>query len=418
MWLAFRAFLLLLAALPIGAIAMLALCLQDQPLVTGVAQLTPKDIERAKRVIESQAPRREEGSRLQTVTLDEADLALALNYAANQAARASARVRLLPGVALLQASMEAPPNPFGRYINIDAELQQADAAPRLHRLRIGRLPVPSFVADYLLREGLRRLAATVRGQVAARILKSASLGEGRLTVRYQWSDELAGMARSVLAAPEDQQRLRAYQARLAEAVAGAPRALSLDVLMPPLFELALERGAGGDQVRENGAAIAVLAFYTVGVPLDRIAPAAAAWRTPAPRTATLAGRSDLAKHFLVSALIAAEAGSPLAHAIGVYKEIEDSRRGSGFSFSDIGADRAGTRFGEIASLSPQRARNLTKSLASGASEADFMPVVSDLPEFLSEGEFKRRYGEVGSPAYEKVIALIDRRISALPLLHP
>ncbi len=133
--------------------------------------------------------------------------------------------------------------------------------------------------------------------------------------------------------------------------------------------------------------------------------------------ATLAGRSDLAKHFLVSALIAAEAGSPLAQAIGVYKEIEDSRHGSGFSFSDIGADRAGTRFGEIASVSPRRARELAESLASGASEADFMPVVSDLPEFLSEDEFRRRYDEVGSPAYEKMITMIDRRIAALSLLQ-
>ena len=32
-------------------------------------------------------------------------------------------------------------------------------------------------------------------------------------------------------------------------------------------------------------------------------------------------------------------------AIGVYKEVRDSRGGSGFSFNDMAANRAGTRFG-------------------------------------------------------------------------
>jgi hypothetical protein len=124
-----------------------------------------------------------------------------------------------------------------------------------------------------------------------------------------------------------------------------------------------------------------------------------------------------AAHFLISAALAAEAGSPLADAIGLYKEVDDSRGGSGFSFNDIGADRAGARFGELASRSPDSARKLARALASGAKESDFMPDVSDLPEFMQEGEFMRRYGGIGGAGYNRMMAAIEARVAARPLLQ-
>ena len=132
------------------------------------------------------------------------------------------------------------------------------------------------------------------------------------------------------------------------------------------------------------------------------------------RTVTLDGRDDFPKHFLISAAIAAEAGSPLADAIGLYKEVEDSRGGSGFSFNDIAADRAGTRFGELAVKAP---RKLQAALAAGVRERDFMPNVSDLPEFMPEAEFKTRYGGIGAPAYQKMMADIEARIDATSLFR-
>jgi len=412
-----RLVLLLFAALPFVALAAIALCLEDHPLVADAAQLTPQDIDRAKRIVRAQDPRKAGRDGLHNVSIDERDLGLALNYLAERFGPGAVRIVLRPGTALLQASVELPRNPIGRYVNIDAALRESEAAPRVERLRIGRLPVPGVVADYLFREALRRLTATERGQLAAAVVKSVRFADGKASFTVEWSDEVAAMARAVLVAPADQVRLRAYQERLADAVDKAPRTISLAALLPPLFQLALDRGATGDPVRENRAAIAVLALYVTGTPLSRIAPAATPGRRPAPRTVTLAGRDDFPKHFLVSATLAAEAGSPLADAIGVYKEVEDSRRGSGFSFQDIGADRAGTRFGEAASDSPERARHVARALASGVEESDFMPDVADLPEFMPEAEFRRRYGGIDGPAYRKLIATIDERVAARPLLR-
>jgi hypothetical protein len=412
-----RTFLLLLFTVPILAIVAVWMCFQDAPSVVRSIQLTPQDIENAKRIIARTDPRKADSGGPRTVAISEQELDLMLNYAASRFGRGAARVALRPATVRLQASAEIPQSPFGRYVNVDAELRETEALPRFDHLQIGRLRVPPAVADYLLRAGLRWVGTTERGELAADILKGVSIADGRLTVTYVWNGEIEERVRAVLVSPADQARLRAYHDRLVETVAKAPNKVSLAALMPPLFQTVLERGGGGDVLAENRAAIVTLAFYVNGTGLAAIAPAAAQWPQPARRTVTLAGRDDFPKHFLISAAIAAEAGSPLADAIGLYKEVDDSRGGSGFSFNDIAADRAGTRFGEIASGSPERARKLSQALASGVKEGDFMPDVAGLPEFLPEAEFKRRYGGIGGRGYNRMMATIEARVASRPLLR-
>jgi hypothetical protein len=412
-----RILLLLLFALPILAVAAIWLCLQDAPSVARSVQLTPQDIEKAKRIIDQHDPRKAGSGTPQSIAISEQELDLMLNYAANRIGRGAARVAMGPATVRLQASAEISQSPFGRYLNVDAALRETEALPRFDHLKIGRLPVPTTVADYLLREGLRRIEATDRGELAADVVKSVSVADGQLRVTYVWSSEIEERARGLLVSSADQARLRAYHHRLIETVSKVPKRVSLAALMPPLFQTALERGAGGDMAAENRAAIIVLAFYANGTGLAGIVPAAAQWPQAARRTVTLAGRDDFPKHFLISAAIAAEAGSPLADAVGLHKEVEDSRGGSGFSFNDIGADRAGTRFGKIASQSPERARKLAQAIATGVKESDFMPDVADLPEFMPEAEFKRRYGGIGGAGYNKMMARIEARVASRPLLR-
>lgn len=412
-----RALLLGLFLLPVLPIAALWLCLQDAPSVVRGAELAPQDIARARRLIDQNDPRKFRAGDTRSVAISGKDLDLVLNYAAGRYAGAAARATLGPGQVRVQASAEIPRNPFGRYLNVDAVLRETGTLPRVDRFRVGRLAIPPVVAEYLLREGLRRMVATDRGEIAADIVKGARVADGRLVVTYAWSSRIEERARAVLLSSSDQARLRAYHDRLVEAVAKAPASVSLADLMPPLFRIVLERGAAGDVVAEFRAALAVLAFYVNGIAPEVVTPAATRWVRPARRTVTLAGRDDFAKHFLVSAAIAAAAGGPLADAVGLHKEIEDSRGGSGFSFNDLGADRAGTRFGEIASQSPQRARRLAQALAEGVLERDFMPDVADLPEFLPEAEFERLYGGIGGPGYRQMMATIEARVASRPLLR-
>jgi hypothetical protein len=46
-----------------------------------------------------------------------------------------------------------------------------------------------------------------------------------------------------------------------------------------------------------------------------------------------------------------------------------------------------------------------------------MPDVADLPEFMPEAEFKRRYGGIGRPAYQRMMADIEARIASRPLFR-
>jgi hypothetical protein len=112
--------------------------------------------------------------------------------------------------------------------------------------------------------------------------------------------------------------------------------------------------------------------------------------------------------------LAVESTGVLSRAVGVWKEVDDSRAGTGFSFNDIAADRAGTRLGELALSQPQR---LQEALAGGVKESDVMPAWADLPEFMSEAEFKRRFGGVGEAPYLAMLAEIDKRVGALPALR-
>jgi hypothetical protein len=271
------------------------------------------------------------------------------------------------------------------------------------------------MADWLVGRVITRFVEKDALDAAVQTIKRIDITNGRIEVVYEVPSNLRSKLPGVLVSADDQERLRIYQERLSLISNTAKVAnVSLTELLVALFELAEIRSRRGDAVAENRAALLVLAFYVNGKPLAAIMPAAE-WPQPKPQTVTLNGRDDFSKHFIVSAALAANAGTPLADAVGVYKEIEDSRGGSGFSFNDIAADRAGARFGEQAAANPEIAVKLQQRVSAGIREKDIMPATKDLPEFMPEAEFKKRYGGVGAPAYKQMMNDIERRIAALAL---
>ena len=256
-----RTFLLLLLTLPILAIAAVWLCFQDAPSIVRSVQLTPQDIENAKRIIDQHDARRADHGGERTVAVSEQELDLMLNYAASRFGRGAARAELGPGTVWLQASAEIPQSPFGRYVNVDAALRETETLPRLDHLQIGKLKVPATVADYLLRRGLRRMTETDRGDLAADIVKGVSVADGRLTVTYVWSGEIEERVRAALVSPADQARLRVYHDRLVEAVAKAPNKVSLAALMPPLFQTVTPIVSD-----EPGSPLSIIVTFNVALP--------------------------------------------------------------------------------------------------------------------------------------------------------
>ncbi len=218
-------------------------------------------------------------------------------------------------------------------------------------------------------------------------------------------------------APPEIERLRVYHEHIVDAVGGVPARASLAELVRPIMVLVAARSTERGPVDEGRAAIVALAFYVNGKPLAVLAPEARDWPRAEPRRLMLHGRRDLAQHFTISAALAATAGAPVADLIGLYKEIDDARRGSGFSFVDLAADRAGAAFGRAATLDDASARRLQARAGAGISEPDMMPPIDGLPENLSEREFTSRYRGEGELAYRALVEEIERRIDALALLR-
>jgi hypothetical protein len=400
-------------AVPLALAGVVFLAIDDHPKINRAAEITPDNIGRAKRILDKNDPRNLKPGAVRTISVSEPDLDLAANYIAQQYAGGSAHVALSGDVIHMSASVSLPRNPVGRFINAEAVLSPSSPLPRFESLRVGGVPVPGWIADWLLNRILFTYLGEEAYNSARNTIMQVRIGDSNIAVTYQWQSNLQDQLRTALLAPAEQERLRIYQERLT----GVTRSLkspnvSLIDLIHPLFETAQQRSQKGDPVAENRAAIFVLTFYVNDKNLEAVIPSAKNWPHPMRYHATLNGRHDFSQHFIVSAALAANAGTPLSDAVGLYKEIEDSRGGSGFSFNDIAADRAGRRFGEWAT---QSAGKLQRRLAGGISERDLMPPTEDLPEFMPEAEFKQRFGGIDAPPYKHMMAEIERRIAALTL---
>ena len=128
------------------------------------------------------------------------------------------------------------------------------------------------------------------------------------------------------------------------------------------FARARERSATSLPVLENRAALLALGILLGHSRLEQLVGQVMDernWRRGAPlaRT-TLRGRHDWTKHFFVSAALTVLSAQAPSDAIGLFKEELDAGRGSGFSFGDLMADRAGTTFALLATRDDAAARAL------------------------------------------------------------
>jgi hypothetical protein len=125
---------------------------------------------------------------------------------------------------------------------------------------------------------------------------------------------------------------------------------------------------------------------------------------------TMHGRSDLARHFLVSSALTVQLGPLVAAQIGIAKEIGDAHGTSGFSFVDLAADAAGITF----ATQVRDGKIPLDKLAKSFRIPDFLPEVKELEEGLSWDEFTEKYGSTNDHSFQKVQAEIQKRIQSLP----
>jgi uncharacterized protein YfiM (DUF2279 family) len=187
-------------------------------------------------------------------------------------------------------------------------------------------------------------------------------------------------------------------------------------LVEASFQQARQKSISGDAVLENRAAILALGIVIgherlaqpAGLSDAKLIRAASAVR----RNASLRGRADWARHYFLSAALAVLENPSFSDAAGAMKEVLDSRKGgSGFSFGDLMADRAGVLFAGAGTRDEAAARAMQARLATGFIVDNFFPAAADLPEHISREQLLADYGGVGGARYREISDGIDRRLS-------
>jgi len=136
------------------------------------------------------------------------------------------------------------------------------------------------------------------------------------------------------------------------------------------------------------------------------------WRTigPALHRPLLRGRKDWTRHFFVSAALTALSAESVSDAAGIFKEELDADGGSGFSFGDLLADRAGTCFALAATRDEDGAQRMQQRLAEGLRVEELFPQPDGLPEGITDAQLERQYGGVGGDAYRRLAQDIESRL--------
>jgi len=404
--------LVLLSPLAVAVIAWLAL--SPTALVTQQVDLSHADIARAKTILRQNDARHHPPMTNRTIELSSQDLNLAANYLLQKFARGGAQLDLLQNRMDVKASAQIPRLPWRRFVNIETSISTGNGRPEVTRLRIGQLAIPGSLATLIVQRTLAHFSDSAQAGSATGLVKRLQLFRDRLLITYRWNPALIDQARDTLLSRDDREALRVYHDRLVGLQSqGIGRNGSLINLLQPLFTTALERSHEHDPVAENVALLTLLGAWASRQDIGRLVPDQP--QSPGSFRLKIEGRKDFAQHFLTSAALAARGDSALSDAVGLFKEISDTDSGSGFSFTDIAADRAGSRFGELATRSPQDARRVQQRLAAGVKETDIMPRAKDLPEHMRSDVFSQRFGHIGSPAYRRMMEEIEARINACSL---
>jgi len=411
-----RFFYLLLAILVGGSVIVVFLMLENEPMVAYAATIDAQELSQARVFIENSDPRGLEPGEMVAFTVNERDLELLIGYALSQVRGGGARVSLQEGLADVTISARLPDNFLGNYLNVQLTVSQWGDALAVEKLRLGGITIPRTVADRLLRYTHERLQQAPEYVAALDAVNGYSIASNRINLVYHWRpglvQQVSDRGRELLISAEDRERLIAHASNLAAITNDPrlPREASVVEILAPMMLFAKVRG--GDPVAENRAAILALSMYVMGISMPRVLGVPEEMVPPMGRRhLLLSGRHDFAQHFLISAALTVSAGTSIADTIGLLKELDDADGGSGFSFADIGADRTGVRFAEMAIAGVTGARAVQDKLSFGVAESDLMADFHDLPEFMDEATFRQRYTGVGSPAYDAVMDDIESRIA-------
>lgn len=405
------------------------LSLDRAPLSFEAAQVTSAEKRRLVDLLHGKNPLALDDNETCTLRLTEHDLNVLLSWGLSLGSSArKAGVGLALGSAGLQASVGVPLGQTrSRYLNLElaggAGIQGGALRLRVNQCRLGCMEVPRRFLDALSSAAATRLGLDRRWKPfldATREMRIepafVELTYGRVRLPPELRRELFGPTAA------NEEVLASTQAQIDHLLAVIkplrPVQRTFGLCFETVFTLARERSVGRDAIKENQAGIFALGILLGHPRIEQILGLTGAGDG---RTfirhglipVVLRGRSDWPRHFCVSAVLAVLSDETVSGAAGLLKEeLDGDIGGSGFSFSDLLADRAGTTFAIQATRDEASARAVQERLAGGFRLDEFFPPAADLPEGIPDARLQSEYGGVGGEGYLRLIEEIERRVTA------
>lgn len=425
--------LLLLAVLVAGgARALLHLAIEESPASIDMPRVTSADRRHLYDLFAGKNPLKIREGNTVTLRIAEHDLNLLLAWGLSvEGSARKARIELREDQGQVRAAI--PLGGGAKFLNVVAHgsvsVREGHLDVRADRLRIGRIEMPRALLRVLAPAVGRTLAEDPRLQPMMERVHAVALQAGQLTVTYGRGSLPRGFVSKLFHAsdtkPIDIEAVHAQIDNLLAAASQLPRnsEARFGAAIRTAFQFAQEHAAPDQAAEANRAAVLALGIVLGHAHVETLLGRFLDDPTRAQLQRTFAGttvrkRSDWPKHFFVSAALTLIAAGNISDASGLLKEEKDSAGGSGFSFGDLLADRAGTTFAQVATRDETSARALQARLAQGFRTDDYFPEAEGLPEGIQDPELQSRYGGVGGKEYARLVAEIERRIAGCPAYAP
>ncbi|NMP32543.1 hypothetical protein HII17_13335 [Thalassotalea sp. M1531] len=425
---------LLLATFIVAVFILVYMLVDGQPLTIQQHQVSPAHADNSKRLAKRlyrtlQQPNQQ--SKI-VLTQNEIDGLGAIMHRALP--QATLDVTLSEHGTVLLASIELPKPLSGQFINITATLLPSNSGIELSKVKVGEIVLSGETSLGIVRFLVDKYVGNGATDKLLSTITSVSMSPSQLVVSLNIDSSLLdkdndgslfNKLRDELALFGDKKLIKYYYSELLSFAGRAPNNMPLHHFIRHLFHRTIvdnQTRQPTSYVEQNKALLVALTLYfghdrltmLVGdiEPLNRQQKRLQYIHR---RNVRLAGRNDLQQHFIYSIALQLLSNVQASDALGEFKELLDTNKGgSGFSFADLMADRAGTRLAMIATYSEQQAKDIQILLAS-IDDKTLLPTIENLAEGINESEFNRQFEGVGSKSYQQMLGLIDDRLKTLPL---
>jgi hypothetical protein len=418
----FISFLLLLIIIAFAGLFITAI--DSYPLVVTSSGEQVNQADSVKKLMKQLSDSVKNSTNRQNITISQNQLNSLVGFAQRAHGKINGQVYISPNSTSILASYQLPKNPIGQYLNIDILLLPGSGLKVSH-VKFGSVNVPgSLVIGTLVYLANGYTNSDIASQFVQQV-ESVSMTDRQMQLSLlpldQFLRELNDVKQGLGGSGDEEMRLRtAYYLKQLSllGVGKKPTPQSLANYIGPVFSWAKNRSSYETAAKENEAAIMALAIYAghhrFADFVGEVQPESGKLALPMAKP-KLKSRGDLNQHFIFSAAIKIISEQDMSLAIGEFKELMDrSKGGSGFSFVDLAADFAGVQFA-VAATRPSSARLVQNILAGNTDESIFFPNIKGLPEGLRKNEFSRKFTQVDSPEYLKIVSNINQRIAELPI---